>query len=42
MNQRLSFVLLVILAIALSGLSHAQDAWWNPDWTQRQKKCFGV
>ena len=37
MNQRLSFVLLATLAIALSGLSHAQDAWWNPAWTQRQK-----
>lgn len=37
MNQNISIILLGSLAIALSGASRAEDAWWNPAWTQRQK-----
>ncbi|MCX6867037.1 MAG: DUF2341 domain-containing protein [Verrucomicrobia bacterium] len=37
MTNHSSIILLGGLAIALGGVLQAEDAWWNPAWTQRQK-----
>ena len=37
MHNHSSITLLGGLAMALGGVLHAEDAWWNPAWTQRQK-----
>jgi biopolymer transport protein ExbB len=36
-NPRPRFSAIASAAILLTGVLHAEDAWWNKDWTQRQK-----